>query len=395
MSEFATHSGPATLLNESDSQSPSRCQWFRTVVGAFLVSRILIILGGVEFFSLREEVVGTSLFSKKVWNQTFEALTAWDGQWYIAAATRGYGAAGVNPDGQSTAPFFPLLPISMKTLGTLGIPLSAAGLLIGAGAFFVALIMIYKIAWDKGGDVIARRAVWIAAFSPFSIVFSMIYPDGLFMAASAGAFLLVRRDRWIWAALPCVIAALARPNGLVLAISLGYVALRDSNSVSIKIRRLAALSSAFVAVGVWLLMLRSLTGTPFAFISSKAAWEEFAIWDVAPATYRLLTGATTGRPLPAAAILHLALGALGVYVLIVGRKKLDRGWGVFSALVLTGPAILGIVGVARYTVALFPIYVAAACMWEEGSRTERWVLYSAGALLAVLLAGIYSGRLIP
>lgn len=390
-------SDDAITADQASETRSSLCdgrQLLRSVIPAFLLSRALVWLAGAGYFASRESVIGTALFSGRTWQKVYESITGWDGQWYIAAATRGYGIAGTNPDGQSTTPFFPLLPGLIKAGAYIGLSPGVTGLLIANLAFLTCLAFLYLLAWEKGGDSMARRATWFAAFSPFAFVFSMIYPDGIFMAASLAAFLLVRRDRWFWAALVAVPAALVRPNGFVLAFALGYAAWMRGGELKERLMRLIPLGLPLVAVFGWILALQYMSGNGLAFISSKAAWAELAIWDAIPATVNLLTG-RSGQTLPVAAATHLVLAGLGGYVLIAGRKIYDRGWGLFCILVMAAPAVLGIIGLARYMVALFPIYIALAFLVEEGGKAERWLIYGTGLATPVILAGVFMGRLVP
>lgn len=391
MSDDAT---TVDLELETPSSVPDARQLLKSVIPAFLISRALVWLAGAGYFASREPVIGTALFSERTWQKVYESITGWDGQWYIAAATRGYGIAGTNPDGQSTAPFFPLLPGLIKAGTYIGLSPGATGLLIANLAFLACLALLYVLAWEKGGGSMARRATWFVAFSPFSFVFSMIYPDGIFMAASLGAFLLVRRDRWFWAALVAVPAALVRPNGFVLAFALGYAAWMRGGELKERLMRLIPLGLPLAGIAGWILILQAISGNGLAFISSKAAWVELAIWDAIPATINLLTNGS-GQTLPVAAAVHLVLAALGGYVLIAARKSYDRGWGLFCILVMAAPAVLGIIGLARYMVALFPLYIALTFLVEEGGRVERWLVYGTGLATPVILAGVFMGRLVP
>ncbi|RIK04555.1 MAG: hypothetical protein DCC49_13295 [Acidobacteria bacterium] len=379
---------------ESPPPNPGAKKLLRSVIPAFLLSRVLIWIAGAGYFAAREPVIGTALFSRRTWQSVYHLVTGWDGQWYIAAATRGYGPSGVNPDGQSTAPFFPLLPGLIKAGGYLGLSPGLTGLLIASSAFFACLSLLFLLGWEKGGEVMARRVTWFAALSPFAFVFSMIYPDGIFMAASIGAFLLVRRERWLWAALAAVPAALVRPNGLVLAIALGYAAWTSGGDLKERLSRLIPLGLPAAAVTGWILALQAMSGNGFAFVSSKVAWNELAVWDAIPATVNLLTGGS-GQTLPVAAAIHLALAGLGGYVLIAGRKIYDRGWGLYCVLVMAAPAVLGIIGLARYMIALFPLYIALADLVDEGGRAERWLIFGTGLATPVILAGVFMGRLVP
>lgn len=380
--------------HETHSASPEPRQFLRTVVPAFLLSRLILVLAGAGYFASRESVIGLALFSERTWQKVYGSFTGWDGQWYIAAATRGYGVAGMNPDGQSTAPFFPLLPALIKAGTYFGLSPGAAGLLVANIGFVACLVLLYRLAWEKGGGSMARRATWLAAFSPFTFVFSMIYPDGIFLATSLAAFLLVRRDRWFWAALVAVPAALVRPNGFVLAFALGYAAWLRGGELKVRLIRLIPLGLPLLAVAGWILVLQSISGNGLAFISSKAAWAELAIWDTFPATINLISG-NSGQTLPLAAALHLVLAGLGGYVIVSCRKIYDRGWGLFCILVIAAPAVLGIIGLARYMVALFPLYIALPFLVKEGGKAERWLIYGTGLATPVILVGVFTGRLVP
>ena len=53
----------------------------------------------------------------------------------------------------------------------------------------------------------------------------MMYPEGLFLICSTGAFLAQRQCRWWVASWLAAIATLARPNGLVVSLALAAEAL--------------------------------------------------------------------------------------------------------------------------------------------------------------------------
>lgn len=374
--------------SESDGGHP-----VRTPLMAFAVSRALIGAIGLGVSAAGAPELNRALFARSTWQSTIDRFALWDGQWYIAAATRGYGPNGVNPDGQSTAPFFPLLPWMIRGLSKVGLSPTIAGLLVANLAFAVGLCLLYRIARNAGGVELGARATWIAALAPFSVVFSMVYPDGIFFAASIGAFLALRHRRWWLMALCAVIAALARPNGLALILPLGWAIWGERETIGWRMVRIAPLSVAILVVGGWALALGRMTGSSTSFATSKSAWKEIPIWELAARAVNTLTG--SGARLPAGLLPHLAVFGLAIAALWFGRSLLERGWLMLSVLALGAPAILGVVGLGRYASGLFPVYVAGAASVEPGSRLERWLLFGAGVAMVVTVAGIFSNRMVP
>ncbi len=65
----------------------------------------------------------------------------WDGKWYTQIATLGYSYAD---DGQQhSVAFYPLFPLLLRGMLTLGMRANAAGVLINSFAFLGALVIVY------------------------------------------------------------------------------------------------------------------------------------------------------------------------------------------------------------------------------------------------------------
>src|SRR5437588_710291 len=73
----------------------------------------------------------------------------------------------------------------------------------------------------------ARRAAVYAALFPVGYVFSMVYPEALVLAAIAIAGVLASRGRWGGAAVAAALAALTRPEALLLVLPLAFLAARQ------------------------------------------------------------------------------------------------------------------------------------------------------------------------
>ena len=71
----------------------------------------------------------------------------------------------------------------------------------------------------------AIGAVALAATYPFAFFYGAVYTEGLFLLCATAAVYHFQRRAWAWAALAGLVAGLSRPNGCLLSVPLGLMAL--------------------------------------------------------------------------------------------------------------------------------------------------------------------------
>ena len=128
-------------------------------------------------------------------------MSNWDGKWYLlTAATWYYHHVDPNPGSYTTLGFMPLYPMviwlvaHVLPIGNLG-----AGLAVSMISGGIATVLISQLAEEWWGEEVARRAIRFWCFFPGTIVFSMVYSEGLTLSLIAGSMLLLHRKRWLWA----------------------------------------------------------------------------------------------------------------------------------------------------------------------------------------------------
>jgi hypothetical protein len=237
----------------------------RFALAVYLGSRLLLI--------------GVALFDHAVFHRSLAAeLSNWDGVWYLRVATRWYPSIAVH--GKSTLGFFPLYPVVMWAVShALVIPLTLAGLLISGIGGFVAVVLVEKLVRLWWGDAVARRAiVWFCVF-PGSVVFSMVYSEGLLIPLAAGCLLALHHRRWVLAGLYAGIATAAGPNGLVLivvcAVAVARVTIGHGLGSAETRKSLPALLLSPAGLIGFFCYLWARTGTPLAFFwAQRNGWGE-------------------------------------------------------------------------------------------------------------------------
>src|SRR5439155_17954988 len=113
---------------------------------------------------------------------------------------------------QSPYPFFPLLPALLRVLGGLGTSEIAGAVALNGALLLAALAGVDRLMRRHFPDDAATLAVWALALSPFSGVFSLVYPEAVIVAASVWAFVFVDEGTLPAAGALVAVCALARPN---------------------------------------------------------------------------------------------------------------------------------------------------------------------------------------
>jgi hypothetical protein len=241
----------------------------------------------------------------------------WDALWYQRIVQQGYRA-----DDGSTA-FFPLYPLGVRAVAwLLGGRVVIAELLLSSAAFAVAMVLLHRlvrmelergtlgprtkrgrrasapaVALDPGA--VADTCVWAIALFPVAFFFHAPYTESLFLALTLGAVLAVRVGRvWTAGALG-FLAALARTQGALLALPLGWELVRErrraGRSIAPALVAAALPVLGTIAVGAY---FRHVVGVHGSAVETQGLWG-FAFappWDaLLDSVYHIATGGQPAR----------------------------------------------------------------------------------------------------
>jgi hypothetical protein len=241
---------------------------------------VLVYLGTRALLLLVALVNGLSDHS--VLNQ----FTHWDGIWYAKLADHGYPR--YVPHSPTTLGFFPLYPIVIWALGHVFVWGTADPLLRGiqyAGVFvstaggLVATVLVQKLATGWWEEASGRRAAILFAVFPGSVVFSMVYAEGILIPLAIGTILALERRRWLTAGLLAAVATATEPEALILmlacAISAGLELHRRGWRDRTARRSLLAPALSVTGGAALLSYLWAWTGSPFATLTAQRyGWHE-------------------------------------------------------------------------------------------------------------------------
>jgi hypothetical protein len=348
----------------------------KEIVVWWAASRVVVFAGA---FALHLARVPHGYFGPAIFRPLFGPLEAWDGVWYRLIETHGYLLVSGR---QSDPAFFPLYPLLLKIVAATGLPVAAAGLLLSNFLFLGALFAFDGLSTDLFDRALARRATLLLAVFPTTYVCSMIYPESLVLLAYSLAGWCAIRRRWGACAITAAVAALARPEGILLALPiLGcLVAQWRSLEPEMRGRGVGALLAGPAAALSFALYLGWALHDPLAWSKAQTAWgRSFRVDGI----YHAFTGivrqlGTQGWPYRDFLACLVTLGLLG----LARRAGVPWAWvalGIATVLVPLGSGSFE--SDARFALPALPVYWTLAWLFRG-----RLALGGAVAVSTALLA---------
>jgi Gpi18-like mannosyltransferase len=334
--------------------------------------------------------VGWQLPRLDGWRElVIQPLRNWDGFWYSLIATEGYD---YHP---ATTAFWPLYPWSMRFVSELfGLSPEATGLLLANGAFFLALVVMYRLVGREWGHAVARRATLLLAFFPTAFYFSAVYNESFFLLFSLLAFYWGRGGKWWQAGVAGLLAALTRNVGVLLIIPLGIMFLRQYG------RRPHAWPRTWLAIGIpvlgpliYLAMLWFVYGDPLLTLDAQKGWarEQALPWDtfrmafeqwqlgwlrelLTSPTWSTLTSSYVRFTFSEYESLDIIMTLLAIPLLVYCVVRLPIEYSAYTAIVFCLPlfspsTIHPLMSMPRFIVVLFPLFIGLALLTRR-----RWTL---------------------
>lgn len=347
------------------------------IVGWWAAGRTLVLVPAalIHFFGPR------ALLGHDEQAHVLGVLGAWDGRWYDIVAADGYLPV---PGRQSDPAFFPLYPLLLREVHSLGIGYVAAGLLLSNIAFLFALLAFAALTRELFGAQMAHRGTVYLALFPLGFVFSMAYPESLVLCAICLAALAAVRGHWIPAAVLVAGGTLARPETIFVALPLAALALRERDA---RRRGLAfgAVVAPFAALGSFALYLGLTLHDPLAWTHAERAWgRQFTPFGLATAIEKLPQALAGNAWVARDVVFFLVYLALLVAAL---RFGIPRAWVLAGAAVVVLPTFSG----SFHSIGRFGL-LAPAVFWGLAavgrSRGMDAAIRVAAAVL--LVAGTFS-----
>jgi hypothetical protein len=238
---------------------------YRSAILVYVATRVLLIAVAVI-----DGWIHTRSFTHEIGN--------WDGYWYHVLAETGYPHHISHS--QTVLGFFPLYSIVIRAVMPLVLGSAVtAGFVISMIGGLVATVLVQRLAAGWWGEAAGRRAALLYCVFPGSVVFSMVYSEGLLLPLAAGCLLALEQRRWIVAGLCAGFATASEPDALVLIVVCAVAALLELRRQEWSVRRawraFVAPLLSLTGVGAFAIFLWRWTGSPTATLTAQHyGWKE-------------------------------------------------------------------------------------------------------------------------
>jgi len=320
------------------------------------------------------------------WNGFFR----WDAAWYRNVALNGYYT--YRPDQPSSVAFYPMFPHLARYLGPLFGSLYAAGLVVSNAATIGAIYYVKKLGAllfpDESSEGTSDRAATYILVFPTSFFLSAFYTEGLYFFWSAASMYFFLRERYVTSGVLGAFAMLTRSSGLVLFLALALdLGLRLGRKKTRFHWRMLGLFLIPAGLVVFMLILKSETGDPFAFMKTIRFWGREQVWPWTPviAALKKFGPGLPDRTDDAQEVLD-AFTAIVFFVIGLWMAK-ERMPVALWALVIGGvllPLSTGTVSaMGRYTLVLFPAFLWLGKETRDRPSLDRFIVYGSAFFLAI------------
>ena len=334
-----------------------------------------------------------------------------DAGYYGSIAVDGYDRDRVY-NRQRNIAFFPAMPLLMRALGPVvgayksGLPrehrmarMLWAGVLVSLVSFLLALYYLMKLGTFLLDEQRAAAAVLLTATYPFACFYNAPYTESLLLLGTVAASFHFLRGQFARAAVWGMLVGLTRPNGFLMSVPLGVLALQQlrlaiPGDVSVRSREtLKALAAAVMPVVGMLAFtayLYTVTGAWFAWQKNHAAWGR-RFTGIEPMTRGLgwlaedgIVQVATQQPFD---VLNTAGAAFVVVMLWPVYRHLGAAWTAYVAVTIVPPMFAGgALSLARLSSTLFPVFLALAAILPARA-VPSWAV--AFAILQGLCAALF------
>ncbi|GCF11951.1 mannosyltransferase family protein [Dictyobacter arantiisoli] len=391
---------------------------------AFIFSRIFLLLITLPVIAIAAGKAGFPFDPTQVTSEVLQhnspfdlqtyllAWWRWDNVFYVRIAALGYH----HQPGLTV--FFPLWPATIRLLGyplSLFLPGETAyyisSIILSNLLFFVSLQLLYRLTNKYFDAALAKTAVWLLAFFPYTIFFSFGYTESLFLFFCLATFVFLERGRkrdWWLASLCAGLAATTRETGAVIIVALFVCFLQHYWPLPQYLRShrremINALCSLLIiplGVVIYMLYLYLNWHNPLLFLHDVISWGRHPVLPLTALFSSLWYLITFVVPLDSLYnnLLDLCFTILPIILLIKYWRRLPLYYSVFALSLLLYSLSTAVdfpnplMSIPRYLMVIFPCIILLAVEWKQNPACHRYIIIFFPLTLAVNVVLFAIGR---
>ena len=324
-------------------------------------------------------------------------LIHWDTLWWLSVAEVGYVAdPKLEAKVEQNVVFYPLYPLLIRGLKSIGIHPILGGLLIANSVMLLATCLFYRLAVEQFGANSARWTLWLWLSFPTSFFGTVPYSEPLMMLLSVLSMRAFLQQKYVASGLLAGVASALRNQGVLL----GSALLVPFFCGPKRFRALIGGLCSGLGLLIYMGYLWSEFGDPLYFLQAQKVWRP-AIDDANPLLFAkkymisllhsLYLAINGGPPLEYYSG-RLCDPWLGLWVLIwlPAVWKWNRGLFVVALSMIALPFATGTAAsLGRYVWAILPVFLVMGHQLRQ-SRL-RWLILTVSLGLLMWQAYLYGG----
>lgn len=356
----------------------------------FLGSRLLVLLAILYAANFVPPNQGSAYWN--VDSPWLRYLLRYDSGWYLRIAVQGYSYNG-NDSIEQPVVFYPLYPLVGRFISRLfGIEPYVGLLIVSNLSILIAIPLAFKLIKEDYGNKTALYAIALLSFFPTSLFFSAGYTESLAFLLIICFFLLLKRDRFVFASACAGLAAASRPTGIVLLLPLLWELWRRFSKEPKLLATYTLLCATLATSGLWLytIYLWAAFRSPLAFVTAQRAWSQTGEFSQSSYPIQLLVCFRFLGSILRAGIHPITLDPwfffLFLLLLVFFRKRVPIAYSLFAAGVILLPyltlgGIFKMRSFTRYVMLAFPVFVIIG----DQLKGRFWLLLGIVIIFAVIL----------
>jgi hypothetical protein len=290
---------------------------------------------------------------KPSWN-IIDLHNRWDAAWYLDIAQNGYYLRGEGQ--QANVVFFPLYPMLVRLAGYLtGGNLVLAGWIVSSIFLALAVAMLTRLTQEFHSDIEPTQpALFLLAF-PTAFYLNAVYTESLFLFLSLSVVYFALQRHFILAGACAALASATRVAGVFLFVVLVVEFVQAYGWRALFSVRVWPLALAPIGITVFFIHHWIEFGDFFLYLQVQKTFGRDFKSDLAE--YLVVRN----HPDLVHTLLDLSFTLLAIIFALVALRRFRLSYGLYMLVSLavalsTGTAL----GIARYAMVMFPIYLIAA-----------------------------------
>lgn len=331
---------------------------------------ILTVIIGTFVFGIVSHLVIENRFPESL----LDLWNTWDVQHYIKIAKFGYPA--LFEDGRNLQiVFFPLYPLLIKLFSFVFQNYIVSALIVSNLSYAAAAYYLYKLVKiDFKKDDAYRAVIYFSVF-PTAYFLHAAYTESLFLALTISSFYYARNGRWAISGTLGMLAAATRITGILL-IPVLVVEYLSQKGYKIRNIRPDIVWIGIIGFGLlaYLILNYVVAGDPFYFLEiQREHWAKkldfpfkgfISAWNIMTGDFALNVDSPSTRLLGGPVEIIFSLLGLSLTIYSFFRIRLSYSlYALATWIIITSTGFW--LSIPRYTLAMFPIFIAMALLGRK------------------------------